>query len=447
MHYLLSKYLLYYPATTLKGEHIAKYLKLYKKLQHAPKETIQTHQVTSLRKLITYAYNHSAYYKNLFDNNRVSPCDIHSLDDLKLLPILDKEELINNTNTIITRRSRFFTSTKTTGGSTGQAVTILKDSNALARERAATWRAYQWADIDIGFPQARFWGTPLYTKKRLEAKVIDLIANRIRLSAFEIDTDRLNRFHQKVMQYQPAYFYGYASVLETFARYVKDNNLCIPKSVKCVITTSEVLTETTRHLIQSAFGIPVYNEYGCGEVGSIAHECEHGSMHTMDENLIVEIIPDSTQEHVGEVVVTDLFNYTTPLIRYRLGDFASTTSKSCSCGRTLGVIKGIHGRAYDAIVTGDGVSHHPELIMYIFENIKEKHGGIDQFQVIQTAFDQLTIRLVKSRNYNVKLEGIISNDLVRTLKQKINIKFEYTDAIRRETSGKIRLVKSEINTQ
>ena len=60
--------------------------------------------------------------------------------------------------------------------------------------------------------------------------------------------------------------------------------------LKAVITTAEVLTVPQRDLLADAFGVPIQNEYGCGEVGPIAYECERGSLHLMTENQIVAFI-------------------------------------------------------------------------------------------------------------------------------------------------------------
>jgi phenylacetate-CoA ligase len=442
----LSKYLFYYPTTVAKGEFIWRHLSNYRRFQNFSPDRIAQYQVENFRRLLKHAYANSPFYKNSFDQAGIKPEDFNSLEDAKHFPCITKDDLASHKSQIVTTQNQFFVSTKTTGGSTGQVVTLDKNADALARERAATWRAYEWAGVSIGDPQARFWGTPLHQSQRLKYKLIDLIANRMRLSAFEINDERLEVYFRKLISFKPAYLYGYVSIIEAFAEFVRKMNYELPDSILSVITTSEVLTEYSRENIESAFNRVVFNEYGCGEVGSIAHDCEYHNMHVMEDNLILEIETDDESD-AGEIIVTDLFNYTTPLIRYRIGDYGSFSSESCPCGRGLKTIANIHGRAYDMIYTREGNSYHPELVMYIFEDIKEKTGGIAQFQVIQETVELMIIKIVKSTGYTADLERYIEQELQARLSPFIVAQFEYVDSISRENSGKLRLIKSNLKQQ
>lgn len=445
MNKFVSKYLFYYPCTLLKGELIGKYLTQYRAFQYGPYRKIQNYQLLYLKRLLNHAYSSSAYYKESFKRAGVHPSDLLSLSDLKKFPFLKKNDLAEKKDIILTVHDSMWVSHKTTGGSTGQAVTLLKNTDALARERAATWRAYEWANVSIGDPQARFWGSPLHQNQKIKYKAIDLIANRMRLSAFELNDARLERYYKKLIKFNPIYLYGYVSVIEIFATFILEKNYKLPSSVKSIITTSEVLTNSIRQYLETAFKVNVFNEYGCGEVGSIAHECEHGSMHIMEENLIVEVNTNKTNTDAGEVIVTDLHNYATPLIRYKLGDFASLSNVVCSCGKSLRTLSNIHGRAYDCILTKEGNRYHPELVMYIFEDLKSRKGGISQFQVIQESIESMRVKIVRSTNYSSDTESIIAQEFKMRFSATMDIKFEYVESIQREKSGKLRLVKSNIN--
>jgi phenylacetate-CoA ligase len=424
---------------------IGKYLSQYRDFQYISALEIQDYQLLQLKKILTHAYQNSEYYKISFKQAGIHPAELKSLDDLNKFPFLTKNDLATKKKLIATKSNSLMASQKTTGGSTGQAVTLLKNTDALARERAATWTAYEWAGISIGDPQARFWGNPLYKSQLLKYKAIDMIANRMRLSAFEVRDSQLEIYYRKLFRFKPTYLYGYVSIIERFAKFVEENNYSLPSSIKCVITTSEVLTSSIRQTIEKAFQVKVYNEYGCGEVGSIAHECEYGNMHIMEENLICEVETSPKNPEEGEIVITDLYNYATPLIRYRLGDFASLSNNKCACGRSLKIIGNIHGRAYDCIITKDGNSFHPELVMYIFEHLKQRTDSISQFQVIQESLDSILVKIVKSSNYDSTVENYIANEFKKRLSPTIVTKFEHVDFIEREKSGKLRLVKSNVS--
>jgi phenylacetate-CoA ligase len=215
--------------------------------------------------------------------------------------------------------------------------------------------------------------------------------------------------------------------------------------VKAVITTSEMLTDGIRAQLKSSFGVPVFNEYGCGEVGSIAHECERGKLHVMQENLLVEILDEHGREASrGELVVTDLHNRATPLLRYRLGDFASSSPEPCTCGRGLTTLERVHGRAYDFVRTPDGLRVHPEAIIYVFEMMKGDGVPVRQFQVEQVKMDTLVVRLVCSEGFTQANEQAITQLLHKHVSDKFRIHISHVQSIPRETSGKLRLVKSSM---
>lgn len=441
MNHLLSKYLLYYPVTLLRGELIARHLESYEHFQWQTLDEIHYYQIEKLNQLLQYASSEIPYYKNKIPLEKGK---LTSLDQLSSLPLLLKTDLTQHADDL-TSGKQLFSSSKTTGGSTGQAVTVKKNPDALARERAATWRAYRWAGINIGDPQARFWGIPLQKKRRLLYQLADLAANRCRLSAFNISENTLHQYHTILHRFKPTYLYGYVSMIHEFILFLKQNRLILPSNTKAIITTSEILTDSIRSEIQNITNLNVFNEYGCGEVGSIAHECGHGKMHLMSDNLIVEILDDNNQPaNSGELVVTDLFNYAMPLIRYKLGDFATLTDQPCTCGRGLPVIEKIHGRAYDTIITPNGNRFHPESIMYVFEEFKEAHGSIRQFQLVQTVLDTLEIHIIKTPDIidNALIEQKIPQRINQILGYPFNYHFFYPNIIPREKSGKLRIVKS-----
>jgi phenylacetate-CoA ligase len=234
-------------------------------------------------------------------------------------------------------------------------------------------------------------------------------------------------------------------MIVNFAQFILEKGYPTISSLKSIITTSEILDPASREIIEITFGVKVFNEYGCGEVGSIAHECEYGNMHVMADNLIVEIDSrDSPDKKSGQVIVTDLHNYAMPLIRYNVGDYATLSSCPCKCGRGLPVLQKIHGRAYDVIIDPDGNRYHPEILMYIFEDLKSQNAGIKQFQVIQKDADHMIINIIPDSNFNESSEKLITNHINKDIHPAIRVDFNFTHKINREKSGKLRIIKSEM---
>ena len=92
------------------------------------------------------------------------------------------------------------------------------------------------------------------------------------------------------------------------------------------VVRADRCTDSSRDAIEQAFGARVFDKYGSREFSGIAYECaESRDHHVMDESYIVELLVDGRllgPGETGEVVITDLNNFSVPLIRYRIGDLA-----------------------------------------------------------------------------------------------------------------------------
>ena len=180
------KYLVYYPVVYLRGQDVPGKLKLLERFQYVPKEELEALQREKLQQLVLFAKNNvPAYQKRL---GHIKQADIKARDLLSRLPTISKQEI--KTGDFVSRVRYLGITRKTTGGSTGEPVTIHKTRGAMAWELAVTWRGYRWAGVDIGDRQARFWGVSLTRKSRLIARLTDLVTNRRRCSAFSFGSFR-----------------------------------------------------------------------------------------------------------------------------------------------------------------------------------------------------------------------------------------------------------------
>ena len=398
-----------------------------------------------LAALLTYASHHAPLYADRLDDRRPVATE-NAVDLLRSLPFLSKEDLQTRFEQLKAVPQPGRSTVKTTGGSTGQPVTVIKDRGATARERAATWMAHEWFGIRPGDRGARFWGSPRAVgKRRLRFALADVAMNRLRFSAFGVAEADLEQYWLRCLRFQPRYFYGYVSMLESFARYVsdtgKDGRLL---GLRAIVTTSEILTGAQRELLEQTFGVPVQNEYGCGEVGPIAYECEEGSMHLMSDNVFIELL-DEEDEPVnvgeeGEVVVTDLNNRAMPLLRYRLRDRA-VRMDGCSCGRGFPVIGSIRGRVYDQVFVPDGRSYHGEFFMYMFEDLRDEGLRFDRFRVIQESESSLSVEVQVPDTGDASLESAIRSSMSKEF-TGMDISVRLVEKLSLPPSGKLRIVEN-----
>lgn len=106
------------------------------------------------------------------------------------------------------------------------------------------------------------------------------------------------------------------------SHFIKENNMSVPKSLKYIELTGELLLDSDRNLIEDVFHIRPINMYGTNETNGIAIECNHGNLHILEDNVIVEVLKNGmpVMDEEGDIFVTCLNNYAMPFIRYETGD-------------------------------------------------------------------------------------------------------------------------------
>jgi phenylacetate-coenzyme A ligase PaaK-like adenylate-forming protein len=189
-----------------------------------------------------------------------------------------------------------------------------------------------------------------------------------------------------------------------------------------------------REKIEKIFRSPVFDEYGCNDGGLISYECnEHKGLHYAAEKTIVEVAEDN-RPHLpggyGEVILTDLYNYSMPFIKYKNGDIAKLSKSNCSCGRGLPLIESVHGR------NGDILKFHERYIATPALTLIFKDFSLEQYQLIKMSDDLMIINAIKSKSCNPDDEGRLSKILKHHLGDKVDIQFNYVTHIETSASGK-----------
>jgi phenylacetate-CoA ligase len=416
-------------------------LREYERSQWWPPERIAAQQEERLGEILRFAATHSPFYREQAKRRGLVP-DRLSASDLERFAPLEKADLVARAADLHVKRLPGTYSWKTTGGSTGIPVRLRKNRFATAAEQAASWRSYGWYGVRPGDRQARFWGTPITGKARLRARAIDWVMNRDRFSAFAFTRADLRGYYERLAQARPAWVYGYVSMLVEFARFCIEEALPLGElEIRSVVTTSEALSQPDRELISSGFGAPVFNEYGCGEVGAVLYECDRGSLHLMAENLFVELVPAPTEEKpdAQRILITDLHNRATPLIRYDVADRV-VPAPPCACGRGLPAFQEIFGRAYDFVEASDGTRYHGEFFLYHLEQARDGGVPIVQAQFVQGPADRILIRIVPGPGYREQHGEDIAREISNASGGRFDVEAECVDALTRERSGKIRLI-------
>jgi phenylacetate-CoA ligase len=144
----------------------------------------------------------------------------------------------------------------------------------------------------------------------------------------------------------------------------------------------------TRDRLEAAWGARVFDHSGLTEVGALGIECPQNpaGLHLLESECLVEVIdPDSGQPvppgQTGELVLTNLGRWGSPVLRYRTGDVVCVDPLPCACGRPFVRLKGgILGRTDDMIHVR-GNNFYPsavEAVLRRFPEVVEYRVVVDQ---------------------------------------------------------------------
>jgi len=334
----------------------------------------------------------------------------------------------------LTRRQR-----RRTSGSSGRPFVFERSAEMLAWMDAAMWAVYGWHGIEPGDKMARFWGRPLSTRARIQRTFKNILLRQRLMNAFDVSPARSREFHAELLDWSPDYVYGYPTLIRQFVAHLRHEDMDgLDLGVRAVITTGEMLDDSTRGALREFFGCRVVDEYGCSEAGILACECEEGTRHLVPIAAYTEVLVDSETERDrpdrGRVVLTDLYGDSDLFRKYALNDMATLSrSADCPCGRDLPVLEVVSGRLDSFIRTPDGNKVYDAVLAYSVPR------EIVQFQVVQTAVDCLEASVVVASDAETsKVIEKCRRCWVEAIGCRMKIRMQVVDGISRSPGGKLR---------
>ena len=430
-----------------KGDGLCKIIKAYKKSQWLSYEHLRLIQKKKLIKLLTYCKDNVPYYQNLIKVKSLWNEDLSEYHNFKKLPYLTKDIINKNKDSIVANSvKKRDLGANSTSGSTGENLQFFQDKRCMLARQAVVWRNQKWVNCLYADKHASLWGAPFDLKKSqsIKGKLHALFAREISLSSYELSEQSMEKYEKILNKYKPRLLVSYPSPLNTFAEFLLANKKTIP-SIKSIITSAETLYEWQRSTIEKTFDCPVFDRYGCREFGNIAHECDrHEGYHINIERFFLEIINDRGKPvkdgESGEIVITDLDNYGFPFIRYKIGDIAAPSSRSCSCGRGLPMLERVEGRTFDVIKAPNG-----NRIAGTFWTLALRaYPGIKNFQVEQILINKIILRIVTDHDYSRQTEEKIIKLVQDRCGREMEINIIYVDRIPLTKSGKRKFVLSRL---
>jgi len=421
--------------------------------QWLPREQVEQQNLVQLRDLLTHCQAHVPFYRDAMKQSGFGPGDLLSIADINALPIISKADLRAGYDKFEAAGDDSPYDIWASSGSTGEPFFFRLDRRSIrANTFAALARGRRWWGMDFGVREGIIWsglsdltGTASGRFAALKRRVSWSLKNISMVDVYLLDDAAIALGYQTFLHSRPRVLRTIASGLLRFCTGLERLGLDGRKlGIKAAIYTGEGLTRAQRDRIESVLGCPTVTEYGCTELGIIAFECPERGLHVSHDNLLIEYLVEGRPAKAGEqaeLVVTNLNEWVHPLLRYKVGDFAAPSTKTCTCGRTLPLIEELGGRVHDSIRTPQGRVIHGLFFTHLFDRLPE----VAQFRVIQRRLDGFEIEIVVPGASAERAKRSVEKTVRDTLNEQMAVEVRTVDSLPVAASGKTRWIVSELD--
>lgn len=419
------------------GKVYHKALKEYLERDYTDREAIEDYQWERVGELIRYAVANSPFYQEFYAG--IDTDEVIASRDITKLPVLEKETVRKHIAELYTIPVKDAIESNTSG-TTGKSMRFLwrKDDN---ERRMAYLDAFKIRHgyIPMKMKRASFNSSkiiPPGQKKKIFWR--DNLAIRQRIySGYHCKGDNVRYYVENLNKYKPESLDGYPSALYEVAKYIVNNHVQMSFVPIAIFPTAETLLPHYKALIEKAFHCPVRDQYASSEGAPFIVECSEGRLHYCMDTGLIEFCED------GQMLVTCFETHGTPLIRYAIGDKAYLSDETiCLCGCKLPIVDRIEGRTMDYIQSpenGKFTSIYMSLVSGEFCN------SMKAMQFVQNHANSVDVYLETDENYKPEMNKIIEDKLHYSLGNSMVIRIHTVDEIKKDPSGKFRLIINNLD--
>lgn len=401
------------------------------------KEKIRAWQEEKLQQLVNQAYNHTVYWRRVFDNLDLKPSDIRRMDDLKKLPVLTKAEIRVHYDEIIPDNIDSIPHRKgQTGGTTGEPMHYLTDENIWGYVSADKIVAWQTTDYRFGEAFMALGSASLFKKNApMARRVLDMIRNERAYNSMNMDDDLCQRYIDILAKQNIHYIYGYASSVYLLAKYALDHKIDM-SYMRVAFTTSENLTDVYRETIERAFGCRVMDCYGARDASITAYEVTPGNYY-LGYSAFVEVI-NEFEPGKGTLVSTGLLGLAFPLFRYEYGDVAELDNNSPVYNGQ--VLHKIYGRLSDVMRLDNGhVLTSPGFTILM------RNFNVKAFDIQKLTGTHVRMQMVPAEGWTKADEIKLTAEMQRFVGEGCQFTLEYVEGFQELKNGKRRYFMNDLS--
>ena len=360
----------------------------------------------------------------------------HKVKDLELskFPVVDKSKIKDEATLF---KAKNYLDNKviamTTSGSTGTPFTVFQDVNKKARNHADTKYFGELGGYTLG---NKLLYLKIWSKIRMSHPLLYKIQNIIPIDVILLSDHEIEDLIKRLENNKNTIFniLAYVSALEHVIRYCTKNNISkIDGNVAGIITMSEGLSKETKEKLKKIFNTSVVSRYSNLENGIMAQQLVSEDRFLVNTaSYHIEILDlhsnqEVAQGDLGRIVITDLYNYAMPMIRYDTGDLGSLNVEKGSTYLTK-----IEGRKLDVLFDTKG---HVVSSYIMYKNMWQ-YNEIAQYQLIQTG--EITYVFKINCETEFQREGQLINEFKEFLGSDADFRVEYVKEIPLLDSGKRR---------
>ena len=369
-------------------------------------------------KLTTPFYNNCKYFNSLNDFPVISKMMI-------------RENFDSFTSSAFTKEQHL---TTVTSGSTGTPFKVIQHADKKNRNSADTLYFAERTGFQIG---NRLMYMKVWSANNKKATLVGIMQNIVPVDVITFNETETAALVKRMENDTSIFaFLGYSSALENICRYLdRCNHAKVKTTLSSAISMSETLNDYTKQTIKKYFGVPVYSRYSNLENGILAQQVPGSENKYLinTASYVVEIFKMNEDApalagELGRIVVTDLYNYAMPIIRYDTGDMGILSLHKNTADNSY--LEVVEGRRLDLIYATDGTL----VSSYIVYKNMWQYTEILQYQLVQYG--------AKDYLFKINMEGTFTkgNKLINEFKQYLghdaNFTVEFVDEIPLLASGK-----------
>ena len=352
-------------------------------IETAPREKILEMQNEKIVKQVRHVWDNVPYYRHLMEKKGITPEDIKSVDDIRKLPFLSKDDLRETyPYGLLGTDLKDCVRIHSTSGTTGKRVVAFYTQHDIDLWEDCTARAIVAAGGTKEDVVQVCYGYGLFTG----GSGLHGGSHKVGCLTLPMSSGNTDRQIQFMMDLGATILCCTPSYAAYIGETVKEMGIRPEElQLKAGIFGAEAWSDEMRQDIEKSLGLRAFNIYGLTELSGpgVSFECSaQDGMHINEDHFIAEIINPETGEVLpdgeqGELVFTAITKQAFPVIRYRTRDICVLHRGKCSCGRTFVKMGRPMGRTDDMLIIR-GVNVFPSQI----EAVLIQQGYSSNYQIV-----------------------------------------------------------------